>query len=91
MDIGKETVAHIEVMYPEMFKSVATTARLSIRNHIFNGIMAALETTDADEIRRRLDARKKSRRKWLKAYRDIREVKDPEEATAVDEQQGKRG
>lgn len=72
MDIGKETVAYIEVMYPAMFEAVASTARLAIRNHIHNDIMAALETIDADEIRERLERRKKFRRNWLKTYRDMR-------------------
>lgn len=73
MDIGKETVAYIEIMYPGMFEAVASTARLAIRNHIHNDIMAALETIDADETRARLESRKKFRRSWLKAYRGIRE------------------
>lgn len=72
MDIGKETVAYIEVMYPGMFEAVASTARLAIRNHIHNDIMAALETIDADEIRERLERRKRFRREWLKTYRDMR-------------------
>lgn len=72
MDIGKEVVAHIEMMYPAMFDAVAGTAKLSIRNCVHNEIMAALEVNEASAIRDRLEARKVFRRKMLKAYRDIR-------------------
>lgn len=76
MDIGKEVVAHIETMYPAMFEAVAGTAKLSVRNCVYNEIMAALEVNDADAIRDRLEVRRKFRRKILKAYRDIRKPTD---------------
>lgn len=42
MDIGKELVAYIEVMYPEAIKATSSTFKLSMRNHVYNDIMAAL-------------------------------------------------
>lgn len=78
MDIGKSTVEHMEIMYPAMLEAVTKTARLSIRNHIHNEIMAALDTIDADEIKARLVRRKADRRGLLKIYRDLRKAKDGE-------------
>ena len=72
MDIGKEVVAHIEVMYPAMFEAVASSAKTSIRNCVHNQIMAALDTVDADEIRARLDRRKAQRRSCLNTMRAAR-------------------
>src|ERR1700676_5350137 len=43
MDIGKDTVAYIEVMYPQAITATSSTFKLSIRNHIYNQIMAAIE------------------------------------------------
>lgn len=72
MDIGKETVAYMEAMYPDVFAVMNSGCRLSLRNHIHNQIMAALDTINADEIRARLDQRKINRRKYLKAMRGLR-------------------
>jgi hypothetical protein len=72
MDIGKDTVAYIEVQYPEAIKATSSTFKLSVRNHIYNQIMAALETTDADAIAARLADRKKHRREWVGTYRRMR-------------------
>lgn len=72
MDIGKELVAYIEVMYPEAIAATSSTFKLSMRNHVYNDIMAALEVNDSDAIRRRLDERKRFRRQWVKQYRDLR-------------------
>lgn len=76
MDIGKSTVEHIEIMYPAALQAVPKLARLSIRNHIFNEIMAALNTTDADAIKERLAERKRDRRRRLAIFRGIRNKKD---------------
>ncbi len=62
MDIGKEVVHYIETMYPAALAAVSGSARLSIRNHVHNQIMAALDTIDADAIRERLKRRKAHRR-----------------------------
>jgi hypothetical protein len=72
MDIGKETVAYVEVMYPEAIKAASSTFKLSLRNHIYNQIMAAIEVNDEGKIKDRLVDRKKSRREWLATYRKIR-------------------
>lgn len=73
MDIGKSTVAYVEVQYPGAIKAVASTFRLSLRNHVYNEIMAALETTDEAEIIERLARRKKFRREQRAAWKRIRE------------------
>lgn len=72
MDIGKSAVEHLEVMYPAALEAVPKTARLSLRNHIHNEIMAAINTVDYDEIRARINMRKKDRRLRLALYRKIR-------------------
>ncbi len=72
MDIGKETVAYIEVMYPQAVVATSSTFKLSVRNHIYNEIMAAIAVTDEGSVIARLDRRKRFRRQWVKAYRDIR-------------------
>lgn len=72
MDIGKEMVAYLEIMYPLQFATFNGGTKLSIRNHIHNDIMAALDTVNADEIRARLDLRKKRRRESLRRWRSIR-------------------
>lgn len=77
MDIGEELVAYIEVMYPEAIKATSSTFKLSMRNHIYNDIMAAIETNDAGEIRERLAKRKEFRRNWVAQYRKIRRGDKP--------------
>lgn len=72
MDIGKEMVAYLEIQYPVQFATFNSGTKLSIRNHIHNDIMAALDTVNADEIRARLDRRKKHRRDMLRRWRSIR-------------------
>ncbi len=76
MDIGKEMVAYLEVMYPDQYATFNSGTKLSIRNHIHNDIMAALDTIDADEIKARLEQRRKRRREWLKRWRAIRAMPD---------------
>ncbi len=71
MDIGKAVVHHIETMYPKMFDAVGQSAKLSVRNTVFNEIMAALEVNDADAIRARLERRKSDRRRIKKLYRAL--------------------
>lgn len=71
MDIGKAVVHHIETMYPAMFQAVAGSAKLSVRNTVYNEIMAAIPVMDADAIRARLDERKRHRRR-INALRKMR-------------------
>lgn len=72
MDIGKEVVAYIDYMYPEAPRSCTSTFRLSLRNSIYNEIMAALEVTDEGKIIARLNERKKFRRKHRAVWKKIR-------------------
>lgn len=76
MDIGKAVVHHIETMYPEAAQAVAKSSfKLSVRNTVFNEIMAALDVNDAGEIAARLKDRKAHRRKIKAAYTKIRTPK----------------
>lgn len=75
MDIGKEVVAYVQVQYPQAIEATSSTFKLSLRNSIYNEIMAAIEVNDAGQIVARLETRKKFRRKWLAAWRKIREPK----------------
>ena len=72
MDIGKEVVTHIDIMYPAMFEAVAGTAKLSVRNCVYNEILAAIQITGEGEIKARLDRRKKFRRQQKAALNKIR-------------------
>jgi CRISPR/Cas system Type II protein with McrA/HNH and RuvC-like nuclease domain len=72
MDIGKEVVAHIRVMYPEAAKALGKSGQLSVRNCTHNEIMEALSTTDADEIVARIARRKSERRRHVGLYEKIR-------------------
>ncbi len=63
MDIGKEAAAHIETMYPDAITATSQSMLLSLRNRVYNEIMAALETTDEVEILARLERKKKWRRR----------------------------
>lgn len=75
MDIGKSTVAYVEVMYPKAIEAASSTFKLSLRNHIYNEIMAAIEINDEGAITARLKDRKKFRREWTATYRKIRKQK----------------
>ena len=74
MDIGKDVVAHIENQYPEAVKATSSTFRLSVRNSIYNKIMAALEVTDEREIGEMLARHKTHRREQKAAWKRIRET-----------------
>lgn len=73
MDIGKEVVAYIEIQYPKAIEATTSTFRLSVRNCIYNQIMAAFDAGGTvDEINARLKTRKDFRREWLAQWRKIR-------------------
>ena len=74
MDIGKEVVAHIEVMYPQAISATPSTFKLSVRNSIYNEIMAALEVNEEGAIIARLEDRKQFRRRWTAVYRKFRKI-----------------
>lgn len=73
MDIGKEVAAYIEVMYPKAVEATSSTFLLSVRNSIYNEIMAAIDVNDAGQITGRIKERKEFRRRWKAAYKKIRE------------------
>jgi hypothetical protein len=73
MDIGKDIAAYIEVMYPDAVKAASSTFLLSVRNHTFNQIMAAIEVNEQGQILDRIADRKKRRRDWKAAWKKIRE------------------
>lgn len=68
MDIGKDTVDYIERMYPKAVMAASSTFKLSLRNHIYNEIMAAIKLNDEGKILARLEWRKRFRR-HLKKYK----------------------
>lgn len=74
MDIGKEVASHIETMYPKAVEVTSKSMLLSVRNKVYNEIMAALSTTDESEIRERLAVRKAFRRRERARWKHIRET-----------------
>ena len=72
LDIGKEVASHIETMYPKAVEAASSTFLLSVRNCVYNEIMASLEVIDEDAIRSRLDERRKFRRQHRATYRRLR-------------------
>lgn len=72
MDIGKELVAYIERMYPDVYNAMNGGARLSFRNHIHNDLMSALNCRTEDDYRQWLAERKADRRDLMAMYRKIR-------------------
>jgi hypothetical protein len=81
MDIGKEVVAHIEVMYPAAITATPGTFKTSVQNTVYNQIMAALDVNDVGEIAGRLEERKRARTKLTAAYRKMRSADLNKEAT----------
>lgn len=74
LDIGKDTVAYVEYMYPQAVSATPSTFRMSLRNYIFNQIMAALEVTDEDKILKRLQVRAKHRREFKAFWKKNQET-----------------
>jgi DNA topoisomerase IB len=75
MDIGKEAVSHLRTMYPAAYAALGKSGAVSLRNTVHNQIMAALDTTDADEIAARLERRRKHRREMHRQYDEQRNAK----------------
>ena len=71
-DVGDAVVTHIETMYPAALAATPGTFPLSVRNCVFNEIMAAIEVNDAGQIATRLAVRKRARRGLKTAYRKMR-------------------
>ena len=74
MDIGKEVVAYVERLYPQAISATPSTFQISLRNCIYNEIIAALAVTDPDEIIKRLALRKAQRRELKAQWASIRET-----------------
>ena len=75
MDIGKEVVSHIKIMYPAAIAACPSTFPLSVRNCIHNEIMEAIEINDEGQIIAWLNHRKKFRREQVTFYNKIRREK----------------
>lgn len=75
MDCGKEMVAYLEVSYPDVFERMNSGCKLSIRNHIHNDIIAAMEIVGTENHLERLKERQEFRRNWVAAYRAMRPKK----------------
>jgi hypothetical protein len=72
MDIGKEVATYIEVMYPEAVKAASSTFLLSVRNTIYNEIVAVMEANTKEPFEARLKRRGMWRRQWKALYKKIR-------------------
>jgi hypothetical protein len=72
MELGKQMVAYIEVQYPDVYATMNSGCKLSIRNGTHNNLMAALNCRTEEEYRAWIEKNKKFRREWLKTYRAIR-------------------
>ncbi|MDN4985560.1 hypothetical protein QY049_20575 [Bradyrhizobium sp. WYCCWR 13022] len=71
-DVGDAVAFHIETMYPRAFAAAPSTFPLSVRNTVYNEIMAAVQVNDAGQIAARLEDRKRFRRKLRTGYRKMR-------------------
>lgn len=79
MDIGKDVCAYVEVMYPRAVEATSSTFLLSLRNSIYNEIMAALDgPMEEASIRARLAERKRFRRQWKAQWKKNRAMRDVE-------------
>lgn len=72
MDVGKEMVAYLEVMYPDVFERMNSGCKLAIRNHIHNDIVEAMGAGSVENHLDRLKRRAAQRKEWLATYRNIR-------------------
>ena len=72
MDVGKEMIAYLEVMYPDVYECMNSGCKLAIRNHIHNDIVSLMEVGSVENHLQRLKERAEFRRKWLATYRAIR-------------------
>lgn len=75
MDAGKNLCAYLEVMYPEVWHGQNSGFKISMRNHVYNDIMALAELHDEASIRKRLAEHEAHRKKWVGAYRKMRSKK----------------
>ncbi|MCK1336841.1 hypothetical protein IVB38_12615 [Bradyrhizobium sp. 38] len=71
-DVGEAVIAHIEMMYPAALTATPASFPLSVRNCVYNEIMAAIAVNDAGKIAARLANRKRERRHLRTTYRKVR-------------------
>lgn len=62
MDVGKQVAHHIECMYPAAVEAASSTFLLSVRNTVYNEIMAAIENSTEDEMRASIERHRQHRR-----------------------------
>ncbi len=74
-EIGRNTVAYVEVMYPEAIKATSSTFKLSLRNHIHNQIVSYAELHNEAAVRDRLIKDVAFRKEWVGMYRKMRRAK----------------
>ena len=74
-EIGRGTVAYVEVMYPEAIKATSSTFKLSLRNHIHNAIVSIAELHDEPAMRARLQKDADFRKRWVAMYRKMRRTR----------------
>ena len=82
-DVGDAVVAHIEIAYPAAIAATPTTFPTSVRNCVFNEVMAAVTVNDADKIASRLAERKRARRSLKATYRKMRAANAETAASAA--------
>lgn len=73
IDIGKETIAYIEWMYPKAIEATSSTFKQSIRNHVYNDIMEAIKVNEEGQITARLKERDKTRH-YIRKLRKVKNV-----------------
>lgn len=75
MEIGKSAIAHVEMMYPDAIKAATSTFKLSLRNHIYNDIMAIADIQTEGAMKINLSDREANRKELLRMYRKMRRAK----------------
>lgn len=78
MDIGKEVAAYIERMYPKAVEATSSTFLTSLRNCVYNEIIATLGHHSISEIEQWLEIRKRERRKLRAIWKAVRTIKPGE-------------
>lgn len=81
MDVGKDLVEYIECVYPEMTTAVRSwkATRTSLRNHVYNAIMAMVRAADEGRDQEAIACHEKHRR----VMRKLRKAKTVEEVIAA--------
>ena len=75
MDAGKSLCAYLEAMFPEVWHGQNSGFKISMKNHVYNDIMALADLHDEAAIRKRLADNEAHRKRWVGAYRKMRRKK----------------